>query len=246
MSGAAVAGVWEVWQDRRGREGLMSAGEARMIDYIAARQAMVDRQVRPSDVTAYAIISALLDVPREDFVPEPLKAVAYAGEHLDLGDGRVILDPWSFSKLLETVSIRKSDLVLDIGCALGYSTAVVARLAEAVIAVEENPDMAASAEETLAGHRVDNAVVQHGRLAEGAAQHGPYDVLLVQGGVGHFPPALAEQVKVGGRIAAIFAEGRHGQGRLGVRTPSGVAWRRVFDSTAPILPGFEQPKSFEF
>lgn len=217
-----------------------------MIDYAAARQAMVDRQVRPSDVTTYSIISALLDVPRELFVPDHLKPIAYFGEHLVLGEGRVLLDPWSFAKMLETVEIRRTDLVLDLGCGLGYSAAVIARLAEAVIAVEEDESMARSAEETLARMGVDNAVVHAGPLASGAPEHGPYDVVLVEGGIGTFPAALAEQVKTGGRIAAIFTDGTYGQGRLGIRTESGVTWRRVFDSTAPVLPGFERAKSFEF
>jgi protein-L-isoaspartate(D-aspartate) O-methyltransferase len=217
-----------------------------MIDYAAARQAMVDRQVRPSDVTAYPIISALLDVPRERFVPEAMKPVAYAGEHLPLGDGRVLLDPWSFSKLVETVGVRPTDLVLDVGSGLGYPAAVIARLAEAVVALEEDPAMAAAAEETLGRLGVDNAVVLSGRLADGAPEHVPYDVILIEGGVGEVPSALTDQLKDGGRIAAIFSDGTFGQGRLGIKSAGVVAWRRVFDSTAPILPGFEKAKTFEF
>jgi protein-L-isoaspartate(D-aspartate) O-methyltransferase len=217
-----------------------------MIDYAAARLAMVDRQVRPSDVTAYPIIAALLDIPRELFVPETLKPVAYAGEHLPLGEGRVLLDPWSFSKLIETVGVRPTDLVLDVGAARGYTTAVIARLAEAVIALEEDPEMASAAEETLGRLGVDNAVVHSGPLADGAPEHGPYDVILIEGGVGDVPSALTDQLKDGGRIAAIFTEGTFGQGRLGIKAAGTIAWRRVFDSTAPVLPGFHKAKSFEF
>jgi protein-L-isoaspartate(D-aspartate) O-methyltransferase len=217
-----------------------------MIDFAAARQAMVDRQVRPSDVTSYAIIGALLSVPREEFVPDSLQAIAYYGEHLVLGQNRVLLDPWSFSKLLEAVEVRRTDLVLDIGCCLGYSAAVIARLAEAVIAVEEDEAMAKAAEENLARQDVDNAVVHAGPLVDGMAEHGAYDVIIIEGGVGRLPDAIADQLKVGGRIAAIFSNGNAGQGRLGIKTASGISWRRVFDSTAPVLPGFEQAKSFEF
>lgn len=217
-----------------------------MIDFVAARRAMVDRQVRPSDVTSYAIIAALLDVPREEFVPDSKRSIAYFGEHLPLAENRVLLDPWSFSKLLETVGLKRTDLVLDLGCGYGYSSAVIARLAEAVIAVEEDDGMAKAAEETLARLGVDNAVVHRGPLASGAPQHGPYDVVIVEGGVGEFPAAIADQVKTGGRIAAIFSEGVAGQGRLGIKTGTGVSWRRVFDSTAPVLPGFERRKGFEF
>lgn len=218
-----------------------------MIDYAAARQAMVDRQIRPSDVTSYAIISALLDVPREVFLPDALKPLAYFGDHLILGEGRVVLDPWSFSKLMEAVELKRDDLVLDLGCGYGYSAAVIARLAEAVVAVEEDEAMAQAAEEALGQLGVDNAIVHHGPLRAGAPAHGPYDVVLVEGGVGEFPEAIADQVKIGGRIGAIFSAGPFfGQGRLGLRTEEGVTWRRVFDSTAPVLPGFEQVKTFEF
>jgi protein-L-isoaspartate(D-aspartate) O-methyltransferase len=216
-----------------------------MIDFAAARQAMVDRQVRPSDVTAYPIIAALLDVPREEFVPASMKSIAYFGEHLPLGEGRVLLDPWSFSKLIETVEIGPGDLVLDVGCGLGYSAAVLARLAEAVIALEEDEAMAASAEETLSRLGADNVAVVRAPLTAGVPEHGPYDVVLVEGGVEEFPAALADQVKVGGRIGAIFTGGMAGQGRLGVKTADGVNWRRVFDSAAPVLPGFERAKTFE-
>jgi len=106
-----------------------------MIDYAAARVAMVDRQVRPSDVTRYPIIAAMLDVPREDFVPEALRPVAYLGEHVPLAPGRVLLDPRVFAKLVDALVVEPNDLVLDLGCGLGYSTAVLARMAEAAAEV---------------------------------------------------------------------------------------------------------------
>ena len=117
-----------------------------MIDYAAAREAMVDRQVRTADVTLYPIIDAMLAVPREDFVPLELRPVAYLGEHVPLAPGRVLLDPRVFAKLLDALNVGPRDLVLDVGCGLGYSTAVLARMAEAVVALEADPAMAAEAE----------------------------------------------------------------------------------------------------
>ena len=217
-----------------------------MIDYAAAREAMVDRQVRPSDVTRYPIIAAMLAVPREEFLPEALRPVAYLGEHVPLAPGRVLLDPRVFAKLLDALDVGPKDLVLDLGCGLGYSTAVLAQMAEAVVALEADPAMAAEAEALLGAHAVDNTVVQAGPLAGGVPEHGPFDAILIEGAIEVLPEAIAEQLKLGGRIAAIFAEGAGGQARLGLRSGPGIVWRRIFDATAPVLPGFAATKAFEF
>lgn len=217
-----------------------------MIDFAAAREAMVDCQVRPSDVTSYTIISAMLTVPREDFVPEAQRAVAYAGEEVPLAPGRVVLDPRVFAKMLDAIDIGPKDLVLDVGSGLGYSAAVIADMAEAVIALEEDPDLARAAEAALAAQGVDNAVVETRPLAGGVPEHGLYDAIVVEGGAERLPEALLDQLKPGGRIVAIFMEGALGQVRLGVKSERGVAWRRAFDASAPVLPGFAAVKAFEF
>lgn len=217
-----------------------------MTDYAEAREIMVDRQVRTADVTLYPIIAAMLAVPRERFVPEALRSVAYLGEHVPLAPGRVLLDPRVFAKLLDALDVGPGDLVLDVGCGYGYSTAVLARMAEAVVAVEADPAMAAEAEALLAAEGVDTAVVATGPLEAGVAAHGPYDAMIVEGAVEVLPPELEAQLKPGGRVAAIFVEGARGQARLGLRTETGLAWRRIFDATAPVLPGFAAAKAFEF
>jgi protein-L-isoaspartate(D-aspartate) O-methyltransferase len=217
-----------------------------MIDFAAAREAMVDCQVRPSDVTRYPIISAMQAVPREDFVPDGMREMAYIGEHIALGRSRVLLDPRVFAKMLDVIAIGPEDLVLDVGCGLGYSTAVIARMAQAVIALEEDAAMADEAETTLASHGVDNAVLEVAPLADGVPEHGPYDCIVIEGGLEQLPEALGEQLKIGGRIVGIVMEGSNGQARLGVKTAHGVAWRRAFDATAPVLPGFAAVKAFEF
>jgi protein-L-isoaspartate(D-aspartate) O-methyltransferase len=217
-----------------------------MIDFAAARETMVDSQVRPSDVTRYPIIAAMLAVPREDFVPAALRPVAYLGEHVPLGPGRVLLDPRVFAKMLDALDPGPADLVLDVGCGLGYSAAVLARMAEAVIALEQDEAMAREAEALLAAQGADNAIVQAGPLAAGVPAHGPFDAILIEGAVERLPEELAGQLKPGGRIAAIFSDGASGQARLGTRFESGIAWRRIFDATAPVLPGFAAMKAFEF
>jgi protein-L-isoaspartate(D-aspartate) O-methyltransferase len=217
-----------------------------MIDYAAARVAMVDRQVRTADVTRYPIIAAMLAVPREEYLPPALRPVAYLGEHVPLAPGRVLLDPRVFAKMLDALNVGPADLVLDVGCGYGYSTAVLAEMAEAVVALEEDEALAAEADALLAARGVDTAVVQAGALAAGVPEHGPFDAIIIEGAVEVVSEALAVQLKPGGRIAAIFTDGRAGQARLGTRTAGGIAWRRIFDATAPVLPGFAATKAFEF
>jgi protein-L-isoaspartate(D-aspartate) O-methyltransferase len=217
-----------------------------MTDFAAAREAMVDRQVRTADVTLYPIIAAMLAVPREDYVPEALMPVAYLGEHVPLAPGRVLLDPRVFAKLLDAINVGPEDLVLDVGCGLGYSAAVLAELAQAVVAVEEDPAMAQEAEALLAGHSVDTAIVKAGPLTAGAPEHGPFDAMILEGGIEVMPEALEAQLKPGGRVAAVFVQGGGGQARLGLRTADRIVWRRIFDATAPLLPGFARTKAFEF
>ena len=216
-----------------------------MTDYAAARTTMVDCQIRPSDVTLYPIIDALLKIPREDYVPAAKKPVAYAGAHVGLGDGRVILDPRVFAKMLDALNIVPGDVVLDIGCALGYSAAVIAELAEAVIAVEEDASMAAEATRNLADGGADNAVVIEKSLAEGAPEHGPYDAIMIEGAVQQLPDGLTDQLKEDGRIVAIFDREGAGHVRLGVKSPAGIAWRTLFDATAPVLRGFTREAEFQ-
>lgn len=215
-----------------------------MPDYAERRRIMVDTQVRPSDVTKYPIIDAMLTVPREHHVPDNLREAAYIGEHLDLGQGRVMLDPRTLAKMFDALDVGGDDLVLDVGCALGYSTAVAARLAEAVVGLEEIETLADEAEAILAADGVDNAVVVPGPLAGGSPRHGPFDAIIVQGGIERLPEALAEQLKDGGRIVCLFMEGALGVCRLGYKSRGRIAWRDVFNGAAPVLPGFERAHEF--
>jgi len=217
-----------------------------MPDFEARREAMVDTQVRPSDVTRLPIIEALLAVPREEFVPAHLREAAYIGENLPLGPGRTVLEARTFSKMLEALDLGPGDLVLDLGCGLGYSAAVMARMADAVAAVEENDAMAREAVATLAEQGVDNVVVESAALAEGAPQHGPYDAIVVEGAVEQIPQAILDQLKEDGRIVALFLEGTLGVVRIGYKVEGAVSWRFLFNASAPVLPGFARAPEFEF
>ncbi len=215
-----------------------------MTDYAQRRRMMVDTQVRPSDVTKFPIIDAMLTVPREQFVPAAKREAAYMGENVDLGNGRVMLDPRTLSKMLDAIDLQPDAMVLDVGAGLGYGAAVMARLAEAVIALEEDPGLAAEAEAVLADGAADNVAVVTAPLAEGAVKHGPYDAILLEGAVESVPPELTDQLKEGGRIAAIFMEGALGVCRIGHKIDGAVSWRDVFHAAAPVLPGFKKRTDF--
>jgi len=215
-----------------------------MSEFASRRVTMVDTQVRPSDVTKFPIIAAMLAIRREAFVPDALRDAAYVGENLDLGAGRVLLEPRTLAKLLDALDLQPTEMVLDIGCGYGYSTAVVAKLAEAVIAVESDETMAAEAQRRLATEGVDNAVVRAGPLDCGAARHGPYDAAILQGGVEVIAPQLLDQIRDGGRIAAIFMEGALGKAMIGYKLNGHITWRFAFNATAPVLVGFAAPRRF--
>lgn len=216
-----------------------------MSDFSARRTMMVDTQVRPSDVTKFPIIDAMLKVAREDYVPAAQREAAYLGENLNLGEGRILLEPRTLAKMLDVLAIDNDDLVLDIGCGYGYSSAVIAHMAEAVVAVEEDEQMAKEAQEALMTAGADNVIVHVGALVEGAAKHGPYDVILIQGGIETVPEAILSQLKVGGRIACIFMDGALGEVRVGYKSENGVSWRIDFNAGAPVLRGFARETAFQ-
>ena len=205
---------------------------------------MVDTQVRPSDVTKFPIIEAMLHVPREHYLPAAQREVAYIGENIDLGGGRVALDPRTLAKLLDALDIQPTDTVMDLGCGLGYSTAVLARLAKTVTGIESDAGRAAQARINLAEAAVTNATVIAGPLAAGAQNSGPFDVIILQGAAVQVPAQILAQLKDGGRIGAIFAEGALGVVRIGHKSGGHVDWRFGFNAGAPVLDGFEAATGF--
>lgn len=215
-----------------------------MPDFPARRVMMVDTQVRPSDVTKFPIIEAMLAVPREVYLPRALQEAAYMGENLTIAPGRVMLEPRTLAKLLDALDIQPADIVLDLGCGYGYSAAVIARLCGTVVAVEEDEALASEAQKTLSVEGVDNAAVIAAPLAVGSPKHGPYDVITVQGGVETVPEAVLAQLRDGGRIGAVFMEGALGVARIGHKSGGQVAWRYAFNAAAPVLAGFHILRSF--
>lgn len=217
------------------------------MDYRAARRHMVESQVRSNDVTSLAIQAAMETVPREAFLPPELRAQAYVERELAYASGRRLLTARDFGKLIATAAPRPSDLVLDIACGSGYSTAILANLAEMVVAVEPDEKLAAAAQENLLALGVGNAAVIVGEAAAGAQKQGPFDLIFIGAAIEREPDALLAQLKDGGRLAAIKREKGVSRGVLYTRSGESCAGRTGFDATTTaVLPGFEAPKGFSF
>ena len=216
-----------------------------MTDFVQKRIAMVDTQVRPSDVTKFPIINAMLTVAREQFIPDKLKSIAYVGDHIPLGRNRVLLDPRIFAKMLDALEVKSNQLVLVIGCGSGYGVAIISQIAEAVVGVDD-PEFCLEAEECLASQEVDNAYIVEGALDDGDSKHGPYDSIFIEGGVEELPDNIVSQLKDGGKIIVLFVEGSVGKVMLGVKRGDAINWRFEFNGMAPILKGFEKVKKFNF
>lgn len=215
-----------------------------MTDFQERRTMMVDTQVRTNDVTKYNVIAAMLEIPRERFVPDSRRDVAYIGENIELARGRVLLEPRTIAKMIDALDIRPTELVLNIGAGYGYSAAVLGRLAQAVVAVEEDPEMAAEATRRLAETGADNVALVQGPLAAGHPPEAPYDAILIEGGIEELPEAIAAQLAEGGRIMALFHEGALGVVRIGTKLDGVITWRFAFNAGAPVLPGFARRAEF--
>ena len=222
-----------------------------MTDSKLQRLNMVESQVRTSDVTDRRIIKAMLEVPREKFVPQALASMAYMDEPVPVGpvngaSPRVLLAPRTFAKLAQLAEIGPETVVLDVGCATGYSTAVLARLAKRVVAVDVDPSLAQTARRLLAEFGANNATVHEGPLAAGAPAEAPFAVIFVNGAVEVVAPALLEQLEDGGRLVAIVTEGAMSRAEVWRRAGLSFDTRPAFEAGATLLPGFQRPAGFVF
>ncbi len=215
------------------------------MDYELARRNMVESQVRTNRVTHAGLVEAMETVPREKFVPEHLAGIAYVDEAIPLGEGRFVMEPMVLALLLQTAEIDKDDVVLMVGCGSGYGAAIVARLANSVVAVEDNAALAQQATDNLVAMETDNVAIMESPMAEGNAKQGPYDVIVFNGAVGEIPDAIISQLSDGGRLVAIVAKGDGlGKGTLVQKFGSSVVSREAFDAGTPVLPGFEKKAEF--
>ncbi|QIB35614.1 protein-L-isoaspartate O-methyltransferase family protein [Ancylobacter pratisalsi] len=220
-----------------------------MIDFAEMRRAMVDAQVRANDVTDLRIVAAMLETPRERFVPPGLQNFAYIDDDLLVKPGtpaRYLMEPMVLAKLLQAAEISSDALVLDVGAATGYSTAVLAKLAGQVVALEEDAELAAQGSTLLVELGLLNAAYVQGPMTAGWPGEAPYDVILLNGSIDSAPEALLAQLKPEGRLVAVLGQGRSGRATVYVNTPGGIGSRIVFDAAVPTLPGFEARAGFVF
>lgn len=212
-----------------------------------ARVVMVDRHVRPADVTRHDVIDAFLSTPREAFFPKSKRSLAYVGETMLIAPDRYELDPRVFAKMLDALALESGDLALVAGSGGGYAAAVMSRLASTVVALESDSDLAAAGETALAKFEAEAVITAVGPIEKGWAEHQPYNAILIYGGVeGTAPSALVDQLAEGGRIVWIEMDGAVGRCRLGVKSGGAVGSRPIFDAVAPILPGLAQAQGFSF
>ena len=214
-----------------------------MTDFAAARRNMVDGQVRTADVTDLRIISAMLDVAREQFVAPAMAGIAYLDLDVPVGEGaRRLIKPMVLAKLIQALELAGTDRVLDVGCVTGYGAAVLARIAGQVVALEQDASLVSKA--ALAAP--PNVTVATGPLSEGFPSGGPYDAILLEGATEMAPQALFHQLKAGGRLACVLGSGPSAKAMLYRRSGEEVGGRPIFDAAAAVLPGFAKPPAFAF
>lgn len=222
-----------------------------MLDYAQARRTMVDCQLRPFDITDRAVLAVFGDVPRERFVPEDRRSLAYMDQNVGVADrgdpsGRIMLAPMVFARLVQALGIETGDRVLDVGSGRGYGSAILAELGAKVVALESSQDLSRSAAETLASLGLSDIAAVHGPLAAGAPDHGPFDAVVINGAVEAAPDGLLAQLAPDGKLACLQRDGRACRAVVYVRSANAVGSRILFDATAPVLDEFKPAPEFVF
>jgi protein-L-isoaspartate(D-aspartate) O-methyltransferase len=222
------------------------------VDYATQRKNMVESQVRPSDVTDRRIIRAMLELPREMFVPERFRSLAYMDGPVSLsaadhgGPRRALLPARVLAKLIQAAEIAENSAVLDVGTGTGYGAAVLAQLTGNVVALESDATLLVAAREALPAVGADKVVLVEGELTRGWPNEAPYDAILIEGAVEEVAPELLDQLKDGGRLVAIVGDRTTGRATVWRRDGGAFGRAAVFDASADILPGFEKARAFAF
>jgi protein-L-isoaspartate(D-aspartate) O-methyltransferase len=219
-----------------------------MTDFALARRNMVDGQLRPNRVTNAQLLAVLGELPRERFLPDGMKSVAYSDEDVPLGNGRFLMEPMVLGRLVQTLQATATDKALVVAAGRGYGAALLASLVKSVVAVESDAGLAGSADQTIKALGLRNVTVVTGQAEAGMPASGPYDVILIEGSVRQIPPAILDQLAEGGRLVTVLAGGPGAMGvaQLVVKEGGVTSGRPLFDAGTPVLPGFAPPARFTF
>ena len=210
---------------------------------------MVESQIRTNKVTDPVILDAFAEVPRELFVPSAMQGIAYVDEDLNLGGDRYLMEPMVLARLLQIALPEADEVALDVGCATGYSTAVLARLVSTVVGLDSDSGLVATGNDRLSELEIGNAALVNGAMEAGYAKQAPYDIILLSGGVEQVPEALLDQLSPRGRLLGVVrSPEENAPGRAVIMSKiAGTASRRVlFDAAVPRLPGFRLEAGFVF
>lgn len=217
-----------------------------MSDFAAARRAMVNSQIRVNDVTDFRIQDAMLDLPRERFLPRSKQAKAYSDREVEIAEGRTLIAPRDMAKLIQAADVKSTDLVLDVACGRGYSTALLSHLCEAVVGVEADEGLVDGANEALSEVGCNTAVVVKGNPGEGVPGQGPYNVIIIAGAVDEVPQDLLNQLADGGRLATFVRVGDVGRATVYTRSGNTFGARTYFDGTGTLVSEFKAEAGFVF
>lgn len=217
------------------------------MNFEQARFNMVEQQIRPWEVLDQDVLDLLMNVKREEFVPTAFKNLAFSEIEIPIGHGQVMLKPVIEGKILQALQVKRSETVLEVGAGSGYFAALLAGCSEAVSSIEIEPALVRLARDNLSRFGVENVVVEEGDGAQGWAARGPYDVIVVSGGLPMVPPAMLQQLKPGGRLFAFVGEAPIMKGRLITQVGEGrFSTEDVFETMVPTIRNAQRSDDFRF
>jgi protein-L-isoaspartate(D-aspartate) O-methyltransferase len=217
------------------------------MDFSTARRTMVDCQILPNNVTDQRIINAMLELPREIFVPSAKRNMAYVDNSLALGFGRFLIEPMVAARLMQMLELKSTDVALSIGAGTGYSIALLGRIVETVVAIEQVANLAQNATKNLSELGIDNVAIIEGPLAGGAPKQSPYNIIFFDGAISEVPKAISDQLAEEGRLIAMIKKSSGiCQAHLMTRNNGFISGRNIFEASTPLLPGFERKHTFSF
>jgi protein-L-isoaspartate(D-aspartate) O-methyltransferase len=208
-----------------------------MTDFAIARARMIASQVRPNGITDGRILQAMAILPREMFVPEARRSIAYVDEDIDIGAGRYLMEPMALAKLVQLAEIDADDHVLHVGCGTGYATALIASLCHSVIGIDEDEALVETASANMARLGVANVTIHKAAHASGWSAGQPYDAIMVDGRVPAVPPALLQQLQDGGRLVAVVGDNAVATATVFSCNNGAISSLPAFEASVAQLPG---------